>query len=1551
MSKRRAFALLVLIALLLYLLSYIPVQVYSLSKVFSIKYSRFYSRTGGDVYPGSEDAELVIGVQNNATYAVENVYGCIELPQGFTTLNPCSQARYLNGTIANSVEPGEIVELRYSIDVSRDVMPGTYSVEVELSFWNPLSANISSQVITVEIRVESYPPLSLRIVTNYWSPAGYPGSVNVDLVVELENTGESTVARADLYISLPDVFSLDSNHTAITGLSPQGRETAVFTGVDIAHDAAPGSYPAELFIDAVMTTDDGVSYNATTTISFEVSVDKPPSVDVEVLDYGLTADYPHEGLRYTRSYTVLVNYDSATIMQAIARIELINAFFENKSTRAVVTISGPIGYGDAFTVTTPKIVLHSGINYLSYKLVLYMLCSRDGTEYWAEASYTLTVWLEKPKYEVYLVASYWAGSRAYPGSADETLYVELYNAMSIPLTSVYAELELPSGFGPRTLHSGPYSIQAGSISRIAFTGIDVENSTKPGSYIATMAIHGVARQSDGSFAKITLTYSIEIKVYSLTAEILELVDAAWTTKSAYVGMKGTGVSVLARVSVDAEILSGYASLVLPPGVSTSSGRKTAVSEIRPSGYGDLVEISFQDLEVSSEAIGYQPFALNISLLVSLDGVEAWVNETHIFTLYVGEPVLNVSMLEAMWTTRFVSQKMDNAGIAVILQSLSRDSIAEVHAELHLPSEVKASNGLSYIVWHSGNPLTYGEIFTATFGGLVVNTTREELNYTLIVEAVLNCNGGLYRAEQVIEFTLRIPSPEKPVYPVAVQTLYNGVPVRLLPNSHGVVLRVTVANAIGESISTLIGRLEAPEGFVLRNSESYCSNLLPGSTCTLEYVVDAEHVEPGSYEASLDIEYYLVSSGSVAVYRESYSIPLVVDSPEAYDARVELVDYYWGSGAPTEVYPGAFRAALSLVFRNTGDYPAYNPVVSISSLNKSLITMNNVSSCGSILEPGSMCSATFYLDLRKATPGFYKFRASLSYFTRVYGSNIMRTVNYTLLIPVPSPETLLNGSEIAAVESGWLNNWPVYPGSSSAVYVVTLANLLPYPVSSIHAELVVPEGFTEAYRGSLTDYVEGPIYTLQTLTLEFTLNAVDVEPRSYNALVNLTLYVESGQAGYRRTYLIPVVLSISDPSSIVEIVSYGWLGSQPTLDARGAQYYVLVRNREIPSMSGLLAYLELPSGVLYSDTNESYAVLTPTAVIPAVRIEQPMSEEDIIRQLVAGLQQQAVPSNPVLGKGDLATYTLKLNLELEKPGTYWIHGYLEFIDHWNEYYRVNITVPLVVYAKPPVINVEAPIRLGYVNGSALYRVSIENSYSSPIYNVYAVLAPQTPVLVPVNPVKYIPVVQPNSRAVVEYTLVYNPTSTQQIYGPGPVLYNAVFMLTIVYRDVSGAVNWYNTTLPVIVEPHIQIVLSSDTTAVYSGGVVKVSGVVINSGTSYARSVWIGAVYGNSSAYTFLGDLDPASQTAFRLELKVGVLRDRSVKLFVTYLDDYNTTYTRVYQVQLREEAKTETTEQQGGGEEEYSWYFIGTIIGTALFLGLALYIIYRLAKAHTKKLGT
>ena len=1534
----------------------LPLNVLSSGDYFYVKSYNYKSSSGGDVYPGSENTLLTVEAQYNGTLNSTNVFACLDVPPGFSfPSTKCSPAYKLGSNeIAEEVSNGEIVRFSFRLDVDKSVSPGYYVFTLNITF--NYNGMLMYELHNLTIQVHPYPKLVLGIIDTYFTPSAYPGQTNANLVVEVKNNGNSTIQYANIKAELPNIIEPNNPRTTLNNLNPDQITTITFNNLMISPNAKPGIYHGKLDIYAQMETTDGVRYDYSTIIDFTFKIEEPPPLNYTILDYGLTSNYPLPGTRNTRFYLRIQNMEGSVFRVVVANITLHNAVFGNGSTRSVTVVNGPINYGDVFTITSDYINIMNNTDFVKIYVKMSVLVENNGKTYWVTTSNVFLIKLRKEKPPIILLNNYWSSQHAYPGSTDQTLVIEMLVNTDVDITSGYAVLTFDQDvFYPRKITINRLSFQGNNIGELRFSPIDISINATPGNYTANLLLVLNIRDSDGSYKLVNYTYKIIVEISSLEVDPLKIIHVKWSSGSAYINSTGNTLVITEQNIIDATIETITAKIIFPNGIYSDNTKsnydiKTITNTIN---YGEYVTIEYNNIVITGNASLESPIILEQCILVNIDGSQAWINKTYVVWAKISNPELNISLIDTGFNTRIVGEEIDNAGIYLMFQSYSHDQINQLILSIELPDGIRGPNEKKKLVIIEKTTINYLDTFTITIDGLRINTTQSKEVLKIRIRARLVAGSTVYEASREYNARLFLNSSYFPIIVTGSRITYNNQPATIMPNSYGLSLSLIMTNYAAVTVSSVKVKLEMPNGFkILGSDTSYVNNIAPGATFSITYRFNSENITPGTYSALAQIEAAINEKGSTIILKKTYRIKLVVESPSRYESKIEILSYYWGTTTPTQVYPGDRKAPLTINVINLGPYRIPSLKAELLPLDPSIKVLNNDVLCQA-LEVGSSCRLTFYLDLANVSAGIKKFTLKISYLQGLYGSINIISYKYDLVLSLIEYSGIYKGMRIHVTDMGWLNDWPAYPGSKKAVYTITLANLEPYNIGSIIGVLETSINITNATLNGLQAYVAGPINSLQTFTLSFTVNiGEDVKPGIYPGIVKISYYVHSGNGGIRRTLLLPIAINISDPAKAFDMIQYGWINGQPPLKIHGAEYYVILRNSEIPSLTGLYMEVSLPNNITLSTTNTSTGKIVPKTITPSIPSAQQLSQNQLLKILMQ--QTTSMPQGQTsIGKGDFASFVIKMNLYLKHPVNTHIHAEIHFIDHWGSKYSVPIDVPLIITGVPVKLSIlpTSPVVV-FNNGTGYIDVLVVNKYVGEIYDNYLVLIPQSPNIIPVDNVKYIDVIKSGENVTFRYKLIYNPIAVSQYMGYSGYVQglSAIFRVALIYRDLSGAVNVYNTTLAAKVSPFIDIELAKDSVVKYKNGVIYVNGLLINYGISEARSVYVKVVYENYSSLSFLGDIDPASQTAFRVELKLPIIPKGNVTVIVGYRDEYNSQYIRKYYLPImHEEVKTFTTiTAQAGGVIHY--YYL-TIIAVVVFLGGVFYVLYRYTSKAFKQRKT
>jgi len=775
-----------------------------------------------------------------------------------------------------------------------------------------------------------------------------------------------------------------------------------------------------------------------------------------------------------------------------------------------------------------------------------------------------------------------------------------------------------------------------------------------------------------------------------------------------------------------------------------------------------------------------------------------------------------------------------------------------------------------------------------------------------------------------------------------------------PGTISTSLRVTVRNAGDCDLRNAIVKLRLPSGMSPEESTAYLGALARGDQATMQFsgIDIGEEVRPGGYSATLYIDGTAQTPDGVA-YEASTTVPLAieVDAPTADLYVLRLFSAQWGEARPSPAYPGSKYAPLTITIANVGKYDVTSLTAIASSQYLEPVKPEQVYSA--MIYSGGSCSLTFYFNIKDYAPESFCVVVLLEYWVDLGGGTLVK-VKQDQNIPIFVERYTGTESEgLYVVSCGWLNNYNVFPRTDNATYQVAVANRLPFPVRGLKASLALPPGFRGDRGSTASAYVDGPIQSYSTTTLSFRVSVDDVRPGTYKAALTLDYVLESGGPGARKVERYEVSLGVVSDSEALELVSASWLGSAAEPGTYGALLRVDVRNNYVDSMSGAVLELSLPRGFFCSIDNSSKVKVAPASpeIIRAVQQAIPQG----LQPLISMLRSIALspPQEQQYSRGDVISFLVPLNVLVDSTGTYLAVGNVSYVDSWGCVRKCQVEVPLVVLGSTKYVEVKF---LGSLSAKSRYTNAtlwLRNVGSSPVYNVELTIRPvqgitSAPLLIATPSTIYIDALGPNSQTAIPVTFAFNPTGYQSMMGTTTVVNYGVVPLTvsISYKDANGYSHSFDTTVAIALEPFIDIVVK-DLRAEASGNILEVSGTLINYGSATAYRVEVKVWAGNGSSSTFVGDVDPGSQTAFRVRVPISESISDVATMSIGYYNIFNEHCVRELPISItRVQPKVE---EKPAREAPPTFYGILTIALIAAFLVLVGFLIFRLYRSHMKRI--
>ncbi|MEM2960237.1 MAG: hypothetical protein QXU67_01390 [Candidatus Bathyarchaeia archaeon] len=881
----------------------------------------------------------------------------------------------------------------------------------------------------------------------------------------------------------------------------------------------------------------------------------------------------------------------------------------------------------------------------------------------------------------------------------------------------------------------------------------------------------------------------------------------------------------------------------------------------------------------------------------------------------------------------------STNLYILMENAGESNIDSADFEVTLPASftVREPKARAGAISSSGR-------FTITFSGISVPQNAIVGTYYAVVyvDATMRTEDNVdYHASTNIRVYFEITNPPKedPIVISAVSVLYQGSPAPLLPSANGATIRIVLVNRLPETVGSMIVTPMPPSGVTMRAiSGTYTNGMTPGGSCFIDMTVNIDpNVQIGKLVIPISISYVRIVSGASYISEQDLSILVSVESYHSYVPELSLVSAFWGSPNPIPVYAGSQYVPLTLRFINDGRYDIVGGVVRVDS--EFLRPIKNSEALAARLTPGSYSSITLYFDIG-VEAGNIPLNITANYVFDDFGVHLNFTRKFKVYLPVEIYSAL--DSNLMVISSGWQNNYNVFPRTENATFQVTLTNRAPFSVGGIILSLSLPENMSSRGDKIAKAYIEGPVRSLSTFTASFMISVAEILPGKYNATLTADFILLSGGAGIRCVEKFVLTLSINDDSQAVEFVSSKWYEGSVGPNTYGTHLLISLRNNYVDSMRGAVLELSLPDGMLNALDNTSHIKVSPlSAGFPG--ITQPLQTQDLSALISTYLESLQVSQTQTFSRGDTLTFIANIHVLNVSLGFHNLDGSLSYIDQWGTRRSVKVVIPVAVLGRTEYIEVSMNGSLSVKSRFTNISLKIRNVGSSPLYDVYLIISPyqSMPILIASPTITRLSVIGANETVAIPITLAYNPLGfMSQIGGTTLITHGPVpMMISVVYRDSSGAFKSFNNTITVVIEPFIDLAVK-DVSAIGKTSQSTVTGTIVNLGSATAYRVNVIFRIENASKSVLIGDIAPGDELAFRIDLPrfetSGTLRIEYFNIF----DELNFRELPV-NIEMLPEIPVTPPAKEGLGFEE--WIVIGAVI---VFLSFAAILIYKVLRARS-----
>ena len=200
------------------------------------------------VRPGDDFVELTMNVENSGEKNAKNMEIVLSSQEEGMTPSYANNNRVWVGVL-NTQESKQVT---FTIDVTDDVLPDTYDLEVDMSYMD-LDNNKYTKTQVIPILIKERP--QLEVVSSVGT--GLSGS-STKLKVTVKNTGTETAEFVDARIlkQSSQTFDLEARSSYIGDLEPGEEGVAIFN-IDIAPDTELKEHDVKLILRAKGDSDKG----------------------------------------------------------------------------------------------------------------------------------------------------------------------------------------------------------------------------------------------------------------------------------------------------------------------------------------------------------------------------------------------------------------------------------------------------------------------------------------------------------------------------------------------------------------------------------------------------------------------------------------------------------------------------------------------------------------------------------------------------------------------------------------------------------------------------------------------------------------------------------------------------------------------------------------------------------------------------------------------------------------------------------------------------------------------------------------------------------------------------------------------------------------------------------------------------------------------------------------------------------------------------------------------------------------------------------------------
>ena len=1130
--------------------------------------------------------------------------------------------------------------------------------------------------------------------------------------------------------------------------------------------------------------------------------------------------------------------------------------------------------------------------------------------------------------------------KAYPGSTNIILVLELINKYPYTLNSVVGNLSLPTGFTDingynysmavgtvQTNSISRSSVEPGEVFRLSYI-LNLNENLTPGIYKISVALnYTYLSSSSGALTSSTYTLSdIPIKVSDFPVYSFTVKKIAWyagnTITNATVGSRGLSLHIMMENKANVSIDDLYTYLNLsksfnPTQVSIHYGRVDAKTSF---------ELVFNDINIeynASPGAYIEDLALNYTFRGYGNALNNYNTQLNI-TLYIHPSVnANLELVKVSWQGFDKGYSGERGGyINLVLENMGDYTLTNIYCVGYLPNGFKSQFNISMVnSTYSGN-VGYGHFLKLSLGPLYIEQAVPPNVYYMPLH--IRGTGIINGVDVIVEENLSVPiivNKYSPLFEVvSVEWSHDGQPALALAGSKDIILVIKLAYRGEEELSGINPSINLPDGFKVKSLSQLPQIITPSTVFTISFELDIScSVEAKDYISTLKIRYTVAPNGQNTIKSASLSIPYHITSADKFDTEIDVLNGYWGWNNPIHVYPGTQNNPLTITLVDKGVYDAYQLYIKYS-LPKGFYISPNVSNIIGLMHKSSFAQLFSYVNVSDSvSPGYYKFNVTLYYELHIYGDvlNKSKETSFDILISEP----IYPPPHLKIIRYMWKGDQDMYSGTDHAILQISIENDAMFSISAIHLYAKTIKGISLSEAGNYL-YLSGPISQWQAFTVSLDLNISNtVKAGLYPLNLTFDYILNSGGDGHRVVENQTILIRISKLEGI-EYITYKWLGGSSGPGSAGSTLLLVFRNNKFSSIRGLYATISLPKGFISTENGRRIFNITPSDSVE-------------------------------VSKGGFITIPISLIINSNiSTGYYYANVSLNFLDNWLIARSVTLQCGFSLPGSTNYIEVLENVSKIYVGErEANISILLKNPGTATMYDVYASINSVSQMITFSSAVRHLDKIKAGEEIKLVWRASVSPTAS--FSGGVPVVINVIF------TDPSGTKHILNQTAILFVEAYpklklIDITISPEVPC--SNSTLSISATIVNVGNDVAKNTEVYLegkhLITNSDSYTFLGDIDVGSQIPFTL---YGALDNytgkTTINLVIKYSNVYNEVETLKFPINI---FISRMPEAKGGGSIttfflRNNWIFI-VVASVIIFLAVVSILIYKMYLASKRRLG-